>query len=114
MNEKLNVETTKTAAESPFSNGMVERHNLVLAETMAKTKEDAKCDDEMALAWACCAKNALSNNNGYSANQRVFGRNINLPSVLTDAMPALEPTQTSEMVRRNLEAIHSAREHFIL
>ena len=113
MNEKLNVETTKTAAESPFSNGMVERHNLVLAETMAKTKEDAKCDDEMALACACCAKNALSNNNGYSANQRVFGRNINLPSVLTDALPALEPTQTSEMVRRNLEAIHSAREHCI-
>ena len=113
MNEKLGVETINTAAESPFSNGMVERHNAVLAETMAKTKADTNCDDEMALSWACCSKNALGNNNGHSANERVFGRNINLPSVLTDALPALEPTQSSEAVRRNLEAMHAARENFI-
>ena len=31
MNEKLNIETATTAAESPFSNGIVERDNLILA-----------------------------------------------------------------------------------
>ena len=30
MNEKLGVETSTTASESPFSNGVVERHNSVL------------------------------------------------------------------------------------
>ena len=113
MNEKLGVETLTTAAESPFSNGMVERHNAVLAETMAKTKAEAKCDDEMALAWAVSSKNSLSNSEGYSANQRVFGKNTNLPSVLTDALPALEPTQSSEMVRKNLEAMHVARQNCV-
>ena len=34
MNEKLNIETCTTAAESPFSNGTVERHNLIVAEAM--------------------------------------------------------------------------------
>ena len=30
MNEKLNVLSLTTVAESPFSNGMVERHNLIV------------------------------------------------------------------------------------
>ena len=50
MNEKFNIETATTAAESPFSNGIVERHNLVLAEAMDKTIKDAKCSPDVALA----------------------------------------------------------------
>ena len=42
MTEKLNVETTATAAESPFSNAVVEKHNLILAEAMQKTLLDVK------------------------------------------------------------------------
>ena len=34
MNEKLNIEIYTTAAESPLSNGTVERHNLIVAEAM--------------------------------------------------------------------------------
>ena len=71
------------------------------------------CDYDMALSWGVCAKNALGNHDGYSANQMVFGRNINLPSILTDSLPALEPTRSSEVVRRNLEAMHTARQNFI-
>ena len=44
MNEKLNVESITTAAESPFSNGIVERHNLVLIEAMNKTIKSEKCE----------------------------------------------------------------------
>merc|ERR1712215_103609 len=47
MNEKLNIETATTAAESPFSNGMVERHNLVLYEAMCKTVSDAQCEPKI-------------------------------------------------------------------
>ena len=56
MNEKLNIETTTTSAESPFSNGTVERHNVILFESMQKTIDDVGCDPETALAWAVSAK----------------------------------------------------------
>lgn len=79
MNEKLNIETCPTAAESPFSNGTVERHNLIIAEAMGKTLDDEKCEPEIALAWAVSAKNALQNHSGYSPNELVFGSNINTP-----------------------------------
>ena len=42
MNEKLNTETWITPAESTFSNGTVEHHNLIVTETMKKTLEYEK------------------------------------------------------------------------
>ena len=113
MNEKLNVQTCNTAAESPWSNGMVERHNAILYESMMKTMKDAQCDPEIALAWAVSAKNSLQNSGGYSPNQLVFGRNINLPNVLQDEPPAHNIDTNSELIRINLEAMHKARENFI-
>ena len=50
MNEKLGIETSTTPGKSPFSNGIVERHNKVLYESMMKTMEETKCDMETALA----------------------------------------------------------------
>ena len=44
------METLTTAAESPFSNGTVERHNGTLYEAMVKTQKDVECDPETALA----------------------------------------------------------------
>ena len=44
MNKKLDIEAGKTPAESPFSNGELERNNKVLCEGLMKTMEDAKCD----------------------------------------------------------------------
>ena len=49
MNEQLNVITCTTPAESPFSNGIVERHNLVVYENMQKVMDEAKCDAETAI-----------------------------------------------------------------
>lgn len=62
MNEKLNIEVWQTAGESPWSNGIVERHNAVLKESLAKIIEDTKCDHEIALGWAMSARNSLYNN----------------------------------------------------
>ena len=113
MNEKLGIETCTTAAESPFSNGVCERHNAVIAEAMKKTIEEEKCDPEIALAWAISAKNALHNNSGYSPNELIFGYNVNSPSVLTDKLPALEPHTTSDMVRIMQNARHTAMKNHI-
>ena len=58
MNEKLDIEICTTPGEAPFSNGIVERNNKILYESMMKTMEDSKCDMSTALAWAISAKNA--------------------------------------------------------
>ena len=112
MNEKLGIETSTTPGESPFSNGLVERSNKILYESMMKTMDDAKCDMQTALAWSVSAKNCLQNVNGYSPNQLVFGINANIPSILTDAPPALEKSHT-DLIRSKLTAIHSARQNFV-
>ena len=112
MNEKLGIETSTTPGEAPFSNGIVERSNKVLYEAMMKTQEETKCNFETALAWSVSAKNGLQNVLGYSPNQLVLGSNINLPSVLTDNLPAHEIPQ-SEIVRQKLSALHNSRKNFI-
>ena len=112
MNEKLGIETSTTAGEAPFSNGLVERSNKILYESMMKTMQDTKCDMSTALARAVSAKNCLQNVNGYAPNQLVFGINANMPSVVTDKPPALEQTQ-SDLIRNKLSTIHSAWQNFI-
>ena len=49
---------------------------------------------------------------GYSSYQLVYGRNPNLPGVLTDKLPALEGTTFSDVVAKHIEALHSARTAF--
>ena len=61
MNEKFGIITETTSAESPWSNGIVERYHALLFEAMLKTKEETGCDVKTALAWATAAKNALYN-----------------------------------------------------
>ena len=64
MNEKLNVVTLTTVGESPFSNGTVERHNLVVSESMKKTIQDVKYLPEVAFAWKISTKNSIQNHGG--------------------------------------------------
>ena len=113
LNDKFGIETSSTPAEAPFNNGVVERGNKVLYESMMKTKDDVKCDDETALAWAVSAKNCLQNVYGYSPNQLVMSQNVSLPSVIDDKPPALESHTSSDLIRINLNDMHSARENFI-
>ena len=49
MNERLNIDVYITAVESPFNNGTVEHHNLIMAEVMEKILEDEKWEPEIAL-----------------------------------------------------------------
>ena len=111
--ENLNIRICTTAAESPWSNGLVEHHNAVLGLTVSKTMEDAHCDLNIALAWGVSAKNALKNVHGFSPNQLVFGRNPNFPNVFDNELPALERRTTSEIVANNLNAMHAARQQYI-
>ena len=111
--ELLNTRVTNTAAESPWSNGIVERHNAIIENMVLKIIDDMSCSVENALVWAVSAKNALHNNLGYSPNQLVFGRNPNIPSILTAKPPALRTVTSSKLIAEHLNALHAARKAFI-
>ena len=113
MAESFDIQVTTTAAESPWSNGLCEHHNAILTEILLKIEEDSACDLNTALSWAIMAKNCLHNLNGFSPYQLVYGRNPNLPSVLTDKPPALEGTSISKYVTNQMEALHVSREAFV-
>ncbi|XP_016144430.1 disks large homolog 5-like [Sinocyclocheilus grahami] len=80
MAENFNIETRTTAGYSPWSNGLLERHNQTLTEIILKVKRENGCDWHTALDWALMAKNSMLNVHGYSPYQLVFGQNPNLPS----------------------------------
>jgi len=110
----LDVETITTAAESPFQNGLCERNHGVIDSMLLKMEEQCPGTPiEVLLSWANMAKNSLQMWHGYSSYQLVFGKNPNLPNIMTAQAPALEGVSTSEMLVRHLNSLHAARRAFI-
>ena len=107
LGEQLNTEVSTTAAESPWSNGITERHNALVGQMMLKILDEQKCSAEIALAWSLSAKNALQNVYGFSPNQLVFGHNTNLPSVMNSELPALSGITSSELIAKHLNAMYA-------
>ena len=79
ISEQVNINIKTTAAESPWSNGIVEKHNATSGNTMEKVLSYVKCSLDVALVWCLRAKYSLLNSYGYSPNQLVFGYNPNFP-----------------------------------
>lgn len=113
MCEKFNIICKTTAAESAWSNGLCERHNAVIGDMVSKIIAESQCSLDLAIPWAICAKNALSNVFGFAPNQLVFGGNISLPSVHSDKPSAQNSTGTSTWISKHLIALHRARQAFI-
>ena len=114
--ENLNINVKTTAAESPWSNGLCERHNMVIASMVTKVMADTGCGLEMAICWSVNAKNSLQNVHGFSPYQLVFGKNPALPNVNDSKPPALgvkEEELTIRIIRENLNALHGARQAYI-
>ena len=108
--EKFNISLRSTAAESAWSNGLVEKHNGVLASIVKKVIAKEGCSLDVALHWAVCAKNCLTNVYGFSPNTLVFGRNPALPNYLENKAPANNPIAISKYIAENLRVLHTARE----
>ena len=111
--KSFGITVKTTAAESPWSNGLVERHNFVLSDKLDKILHDNNCDFDLVIAWAVNAKNSLSNIHGFSPYQVAIGTNPKLPSLHTAKAPAITTTPTNKIITRNLQALHKAREAFI-
>ena len=94
--------------------GICERNHSVIDLCVEKmTEDDRDLSIEVALAWAVNAKNAISNYSGFSPYQLVLGQNPNLPSVLTDDLPALEGKSDQDFVAVHLNALHAARKAYV-
>ena len=112
MYDYLATNMKTTAAESPWSNGVVERNNQIRANMMDNIISDTNCSLELALTWALNAKNSLQNVAGFSPFQLALGKIQNF-HVLSDELPALTMKPTSQAIQENLTAIHNAQSAFI-
>lgn len=111
---KLNITVLTTAGECPFQNGTCERIHAITDVMLSKLQEDfPKVPLEVLCAWASMARNSLQMWNGYSSHQLVFGSNPNVPNVITDNIPALEGSTTSEVLAKHLNVLHAARQGYI-
>ena len=91
LGEQFNIVIMSTPAESPWSNGIVERHNTVLGKMVHKLMIDEKRSPiGVVVARSASIRNVLNTCYDYSPNQLVFGRNPNFPSNLTNNLPAIE------------------------
>ena len=108
---QIEYRSSNHCGESPFGNRTAERHKI-LAEAMQKTLALVKCGLDIVLAWAVRAKNALQNCGGYSPNQLMIGRIVNISNVLEDKLPALESNTSDDIIHKSLEALHSTRKIF--
>ena len=61
--ENLNIRICTTPAYSPWSNGLVERHNAILGNMITKIMNNEDVSLEIATAWAVSAKNTLYGHN---------------------------------------------------
>ena len=95
------------------SNGLMERHKVILEEMLLKTCEEGGSSSEIALQWVINAKNPLSNVHGFSPYQLMFGMNPRLPKVLSNRPPALEGLSESKINASNLRSMYQARKAFI-
>ena len=110
----LNIKVCTTAAESPFQNGLCERNHAVIDMMLIKLQDQCPGTNlQVLLAWANMAKNCLQMWHGFSSYQLVFGQNPNLPNIMTDQVPALGGTTTSEVLSKHLNALHAARQAFV-
>ena len=114
VTNQLNVVHLTTASEAAWMNGLCEKNHETNDNILAAIVRDyPNIDIKSALAWACTAKNSLSNVYGFSPFQIVFGKNPRLPSILNDPPPAWEIKSMSKTLQQNLTLINRTREEFV-
>ena len=110
----LNVRLITAAADSPFQNGLCERfHSVTDVMLQNLMEEKKKSESQTLMSWANMARNSLKMWNGFSNHRLVFGKNPNLPGIMSNKLPALEGTTSSEIFVQHVNALHEARRAYI-
>ena len=55
----MNIIVKVIAAESPFSNGLIKKHNFIITDMMDETLEESPFSLDLALSWCLNAKTHL-------------------------------------------------------
>ena len=96
----------KNRGESPFQNGLCERVHAITDMMLVKLAADyGKVNSQALLSWANMARNSLQMRNGYSRHQLDFGENPSLPNIMSNTLPALERTRSSEVFAQHLKML---------
>ena len=113
MCENLNIEVLNTGAESPWSNGLVERNHACVDLMLEKMIEDnPTMRIDLALASAVHAKNCQPMVFGWSPIHLVTGKPPIIHNSLTENPPALCRTSSSKAFAERANAAISARDAF--
>jgi hypothetical protein len=114
--ERFGIVNDTTAAQAPFSNGIVERYGETIKETMSKLKADLpSLDTSTLMDKAVLAHNSLDNNLGFSPSQIVTGANPNIATSMTSNIATLDDAWHSRQgtFLPRLQALHKARQAYI-
>jgi len=91
LGERFNVCVNVTAGQSAWSNGICERHNGVVKHMITCLAADyPSASLQELLDHSCFAKNSLAVHGCASPFQLATGSQPRLPSVLSDALPAMQ------------------------
>ena len=114
LSNLVGIEIETTAGHSPWMNGLCERNHAITDRCLEKIlHENPKTPLDIALSYACNAKNCIQMWNGFSSFQIVFGQNPRLPNVFNAALPELEGKTHSEIIAMHLNTLQIAREAFL-
>ncbi|GFT33076.1 retrovirus-related Pol polyprotein from transposon 412 [Trichonephila clavipes] len=111
----LAIDKTRTTALHPLSNGIVERFNRTILNSLSLLVSSNQQDWDKKLPFFLLAyRSAVHETTGYSPSQMLFGRDLRLPADLLLSRPPDAPLVTEEYVEklqaRMEEIYHLARE----
>ena len=110
MMDLLGVRDGTSAAHSPWSCGVVERHHAVVDGTyQALLRDFPDYKKETLLQWAVFVKNSTTTTSGWSPYQIVYGKNPKVPCLLTSNIAGLREEVVSRQMLENLNALEQGR-----
>lgn len=115
MCENMGIQLRTTGADSPWSNGMCERHNGLIADTFNKLRDELPWTDaRILLAWATNGKNSLSNTYGHSPYTLVFGRTPSIPSLdSVEMITTMNESTANKVLADHLNVMYLSRSAFL-
>ena len=110
MMDLLGIQDGTSAAHSPWSCGVVERHHAVVDGTyQALLRDFPSYKKETLLQWAVFVKNSTTTTSGWSPYQIVYGKNPKVPCLLTSNIAGLREEVVSRQMLENLNALEQGR-----
>ncbi|GFU46628.1 retrovirus-related Pol polyprotein from transposon 412 [Trichonephila clavipes] len=117
--EILAIDKTRTSALHPQSDGMVERFNRTILDSLSFLVSSNQQDWDKKLPFFLLAyRSAVHENIGYSSSQMLFRRDLRLPAELLFSRPPdapLAPEKYTEKLQARMEEMHHlARERIAM